>query len=60
MKSRIQQQATSNMMKVKAKELSGKGKEDRLYDESPNRRSQSERRCPPERDECAIVGQGVD
>ena len=60
MKSRIQQQATSNMMKVKAKELSGKGKEDRLYDESPNRRSQSERRCPPERDECTMVGQGVD
>ena len=41
MKSRIQRQAMSNMMKVKAKEVSGKEKEDRLYDESPNRRSQS-------------------
>ena len=29
------------MMKLKAKEASGKENEDRLYDESPNRRSQS-------------------
>ena len=41
MKSRIQRQAMSKMMKVKAKEVSGKENEDRLYDESPNRRSQS-------------------
>ena len=34
MESRIQQQATSNMLKVKAKGASGKEKEDRLYDES--------------------------
>ena len=56
MKSRIQQQATSNMMKVKAKEVSGKENEDRLYDESPSRRSQSERRCTLKRDECAMTG----
>ena len=54
MESRIQQQATSNMLKVKAKGASGKENEDRLYDESPNRRSQSERRCTPEMDECAM------
>ena len=36
MKSRIQRQAMSKMMKVKAKEVSGKENEDRLYDESPN------------------------
>ena len=59
MKSRIQQQATSNMMKVKAKEVSGKENEDRLYDESPNRRSQSERRCTPEREECAMMSTEV-
>ena len=34
-------QTTSKMMKLKAKEASGKENEDRLYDESPNRRSQS-------------------
>ena len=36
-------QTTSKMMKLKAKEASGKENEDRLYDESPNRRSQSEK-----------------
>ena len=41
MKSRIQRQAMSKIMKVNAKEVSGKENEDRLYDESPNRRSQS-------------------
>ena len=60
MKSRTQQQATSNMMKVKVKGVSGKEKEDRLYDESLNLRLQSERRCPPERDEYAMMGQGID
>ena len=39
------QRLTSNMMKVKAKEISGKENEDRLHDKSPNRRSQSKRRC---------------
>ena len=34
-------QTTSKMMKLKTKEASGKENEDRLYDESPNRRSQS-------------------
>ena len=52
--SRIQQRATSNMMKVKAKEVSGKENEDRLHDESPSRRS--ERRCIPKTDECAMIG----
>ena len=36
MKSRMQQQPTSNMMRIKAKELKGKENEDRLYDESSN------------------------
>ena len=34
-KSRIQQRSTSNMRKIKAKEVSGKENEDRLHDESP-------------------------
>ena len=42
MKLGIQRQAMSRMMTVKAKGVSGKENEDRLYDESPNRRSQSE------------------
>ena len=36
-------QTTSKMMKLKAKEVSGRENDDRLYDESPNRRSQSEK-----------------
>ena len=54
MKSRTQQSLTSNMMKVKAKEISGKENEDRLHDESLNRRPKSERRCTSQTDECAV------
>ena len=43
------------MMKVKPKEISGKENEDRLHDESPNRRSQSDRRCTSQTDECAVT-----
>ena len=43
MKSKIQRQGMTKMMKVKAKEVTGKENEDRLYDESPSRRSQSEK-----------------
>ena len=56
MKSRMQQRVTSNMMRVKAKELKGKENEDRLYDELPNGRSQSEIRCNPKTDERAVTG----
>ena len=57
MKSKTQLQATSNMMKVKAKEVRGKENEDRLYDESPNRRSQSGKldRHPDESNEAELV-----
>ena len=57
MKSRIQRQAMSKMMKVKAKEVSGKENEDRLYDESPNRRSQSGKsgRHPDESNESELI-----
>ena len=55
-KSRIQQRFTSNMMRVKAKELKGKENGDRLYDELLNRQSQSEIRCNPKTDECAGTG----
>ena len=55
MKSRMQQRFTSNMMRVKAKELKGKENGDRLYDESPNRRSQLEIRSSPQTDECAVT-----
>ena len=57
MKSKTQLQATSNMMKVKAKEVSGKENEDRLYDESSNRRSQSGKldRHPDESNEAELV-----
>ena len=56
MKSKTQQRATSNMMKIKAKEVSGKENEDRLHDESPSRRLQSQRRCTPKTDICAMIG----
>ena len=56
MKSRMQQRFTSNMMRAKAKELKGKENGDRLYDESLNRRSQSEIRSSPQTDECAVTG----
>ena len=56
MKSRTQRRSTSNMMRVKAKEMKGKENENRLHDESLNRRSQSERRCTPQTDECAVTG----
>ena len=57
MKSIMQQQATSNMIKVNAKGVSGKENEDRLYDESPNRRSQSEKldRHPDESNESELI-----
>ena len=57
MKSRIQRQAMPKMMKVKAKEVSGKENDDRLYDESPNRRSQSEKldRHPDESNESELM-----
>ena len=47
----------SKMMKVKAKEVSGKENEDRLYDESPNRRSQSGKldRHPDESNESELI-----
>ena len=38
------------MMKVSAKETGGKENEDRLNDESPSRRLQSQRRCIPKTD----------
>ena len=56
MKSRMQQQFTSNMMRAKAKEWKGKENGDRLYDELLNRRSQSEIRSSPQTDECAVTG----
>ena len=49
------QRLTSNMMKVKAKEISGKENEDRLHDKLLNRRSQSKRRCTSQTDECAVT-----
>ena len=56
-KSRIQRQAMSKTMTVKAKEVSGKENEDRLYDESPNRRPQSEEvdRHPDESNESELI-----
>ena len=56
-KSKSQLQVTSNIMKLKAKEVSGKKNEDRLYDESPNRRSQPGKldRHPDESNEAELV-----
>ena len=56
MKSEPQQRVTSNMMKVRTKETSGKENEDRLNDESPSRRLQSQRRCTPKTDICGMIG----
>ena len=57
MKSRIQRPAMSKMMTVKAKEVSGKENENRLYDESPNRQPQSEKvdRHPDESNESELI-----
>ena len=57
MKSRIQRPAMSKMMTVKAKEVSGKENENRLYDESPNRQPQAEKvdRYPDESNESELI-----
>ena len=57
MKSKIQRQAMSKTMTVKAKEVSGKENEDRLYDESPNRRPKLEEvdRHPDESNESELI-----